>query len=203
VLAGGASLLNAGDASALACGNGFIYTQVSSNPAVVGECTSPVAGNDHFVAVDHDYTPNEFNKSGMVDYVLNSTDLPKKNRFVTAFIDADVDTAAKPWSFKYTKEVFDYTLPVNGNPGVIGPKIGTLNFSNVDGLLTSDGQISILSSGPAIYVKDSWTATGGVQVDVITNTFSAVPGPLPILGAGAAFGFSRKLRSRIKTARTS
>ena len=27
---------------------------------------------------------------------------------------------------------------------------------------------------------------------------SAVPGPLPILGAGAAFGFSRKLRSRIK-----
>jgi hypothetical protein len=29
---------------------------------------------------------------------------------------------------------------------------------------------------------------------------SSVPGPLPILGAGAAFGFSRKLRSRIKAA---
>ena len=28
----------------------------------------------------------------------------------------------------------------------------------------------------------------------------SVPGPLPILGAGAAFGFSRKLRRRINTA---
>lgn len=30
------------------------------------------------------------------------------------------------------------------------------------------------------------------------NDFTGVPGPLPILGAGAAFGFSRKLRRRIK-----
>jgi len=27
-----------------------------------------------------------------------------------------------------------------------------------------------------------------------------VPGPLPLLGAGAAFGFSRRIRSRIKGA---
>jgi hypothetical protein len=27
---------------------------------------------------------------------------------------------------------------------------------------------------------------------------NVVPGPLPILGAGIAFGYSRKLRSRIK-----
>jgi hypothetical protein len=38
----------------------------------------------------------------------------------------------------------------------------------------------------------------------ITNTItqksaSSVPGPLPILGAGLAFGYSRKLRSRIKS----
>jgi hypothetical protein len=31
-----------------------------------------------------------------------------------------------------------------------------------------------------------------------TNTITQTPGPLPILGAGAAFGFSRKLRKRIK-----
>jgi hypothetical protein len=30
------------------------------------------------------------------------------------------------------------------------------------------------------------------------DDFHQVPGPLPILGAGAAFGLSRKLRSRIK-----
>jgi hypothetical protein len=36
----------------------------------------------------------------------------------------------------------------------------------------------------------------------ISNTYTQlqqeVPGPLPILGIGAAFGFSRKLRKRIK-----
>ena len=31
---------------------------------------------------------------------------------------------------------------------------------------------------------------------------SSVPGPLPLFGAAAAFGFSRKLRSRIKVTRT-
>ena len=29
-----------------------------------------------------------------------------------------------------------------------------------------------------------------------------VPGPLPLLGAGAAFGFSRRLRSRIRRSTT-
>ena len=31
------------------------------------------------------------------------------------------------------------------------------------------------------------------------STSSSVPGPLPVLGAAAAFGFSRKLRMRIKS----
>jgi hypothetical protein len=46
------------------------------------------------------------------------------------------------------------------------------------------------------WIKDTWsiTTTGIIQ---IVNTYQT-PGPLPILGAGAAFGFSRKLRSRIK-----
>ncbi|MDM7954171.1 MAG: hypothetical protein QUV07_13285 [Cyanobium sp. CZS 25K] len=47
------------------------------------------------------------------------------------------------------------------------------------------------------------TVTGGVA-QTFTNDLTQriigdpVPGPLPILGAGAAFGFSRKLRRRIK-----
>ena len=37
----------------------------------------------------------------------------------------------------------------------------------------------------------------------ISNTYAQteVPGPLPLLGAGAAFGFSRRIRNRIKGAR--
>jgi len=61
-------------------------------------------------------------------------------------------------------------------------------------------------SGTSITVIDEWDlnpATGNVSA--ISNTFTQrhtdVPGPLPLLGAGAAFGFSRRIRSRIKGAR--
>ena len=54
-----------------------------------------------------------------------------------------------------------------------------------------------------LYIVDSYTVAGSdVGIDKITNTYTQTPGPLPILGAGAAFGFSRKLRSRIKAGRT-
>jgi hypothetical protein len=60
------------------------------------------------------------------------------------------------------------------------------------------GPISGMNS--TIYVKDTITANADGTVDNVINDFRNVPGPLPILGAGAAFGFSRKLRSRIKAA---
>ncbi len=54
-------------------------------------------------------------------------------------------------------------------------------------------------------IADSWTTSKG-EVQIVKNNFvqvpgeappESVPGPLPILGAAAAFGFSRKLRARI------
>jgi hypothetical protein len=38
-------------------------------------------------------------------------------------------------------------------------------------------------------------------MDVFTDTLiqQVVPGPLPILGAAAAFGYSRRLRKRLST----
>jgi len=55
-------------------------------------------------------------------------------------------------------------------------------------------------SGKQIWVKDTWFA--GPGVDNFSNDYQQVPAPLPILGAGAAFGSIRKLRkfsSRLKT----
>lgn len=53
-----------------------------------------------------------------------------------------------------------------------------------------------------IRVTDTWSIASGDSVDNIRNEFTQtgvpkVPGPLPIFGAGMAFGFSRKLRKRI------
>lgn len=57
----------------------------------------------------------------------------------------------------------------------------------------------LMGFGNTIYVTDTYTGTiPSAQISDMTNTFTTVPGPLPVLGAGAAFGFSRKLRKRIK-----
>lgn len=56
-----------------------------------------------------------------------------------------------------------------------------------------------LPAAPTYYFRDTFTTNGGA-IDNMQNTVRT-PGPLPILGAGAAFGFSRKLRGRIKAAR--
>lgn len=68
---------------------------------------------------------------------------------------------------------------------------------------SSGDDLSVFFSAPSVYVEDYWSssASGQVDVDAITNSYQT-PGPLPILGAGAAFGFSRKLRSRIKASRS-
>jgi len=71
-----------------------------------------------------------------------------------------------------------------------------------------DGTLKpLVGFGTTIYVVDTYTSTNGTsQITGITNSFttksqtSEVPGPLPLLGAGAAFGFSRKLRNRVKLA---
>lgn len=75
--------------------------------------------------------------------------------------------------------------------------LATLN--SVDGM--ADGPDPI--SGTSIKVTDTWTlnpATG--TISSISNTYSQVPAPLPLLGVGAAFGSIRKLRkfsTRLKT----
>lgn len=47
---------------------------------------------------------------------------------------------------------------------------------------------------------DSLTSVGGSWTAVSSASATGVPSPMPLLGAAAAFGFSRKLRSRIRLA---
>ena len=81
---------------------------------------------------------------------------------------------------------------INGNP-----TLTSVNGGNVG---------PALITGTTIYVENTFFTTGpnatmGAIVNNYTQTTTQTPGPLPLLGAGAAFGFSRRIRSRIKAAR--
>lgn len=72
---------------------------------------------------------------------------------------------------------------------------------------TSPGGASVIGIFPDDVKTAPFTSTLTVTANSVTQIqdtltqkphTSSVPGPLPLLGAGAAFGFSRKLRRRIK-----
>lgn len=69
-------------------------------------------------------------------------------------------------------------------------------------LTPGTSSIGPLYGGPTTVVNVSHTLNnqGADPMQSWTDTVRQTPGPLPILGAGAAFGFSRKLRNRIKKA---
>ena len=60
--------------------------------------------------------------------------------------------------------------------------------------LGSNFMRGVYASGSSIYVATE----GGLSIAQLPPT--SVPGPLPVAGAAAAFGFSRKLRRRLRAA---
>ena len=103
------------------------------------------------------------------------------------FDTVELDTMHVGSGTKVTKVVQD----------ALGATIASLE--SLDGM--ADGPDPI--SGTFIKVTDTWEinpATGSISS--ISNSFTQVPAPLPLLGVGAAFGSIRKLRkfsTRLKT----
>ena len=89
---------------------------------------------------------------------------------------------------------------------------GTCRTFTTTDTATSAQPSTLTGFGTQIWVTDFYVSTQpspAGQITGLTNTFltqaptpppSGAPGPLPLLGAGAAFGFSRRIRSRIKAA---
>jgi len=90
---------------------------------------------------------------------------------------------------------------------------GTCQTYTSTNTASSTESSTLVGFGTQIWVTDNYQSTlasPSGQITGITNTFattaptpppaSGAPGPLPLLGAGAAFGFSRRIRSRIKAA---
>ncbi|MCT0206721.1 hypothetical protein [Synechococcus sp. CS-1332] len=101
-----------------------------------------------------------------------------------------------------------FITSVSTNPGITPAVIQASSSNIAPGI--NPGNDAFFGPGvtTAIFTQSFVLAglpTGASVVNSLGLTLTqqgpaSVPGPLPILGAGAAFGFSRKLRRRVKQA---
>ena len=161
---------------------------------LVAAALSARAATVHYV-VDVDGTANDF----WGDITVSSLD---------AQIYSSSPTAITATSSQATLSITSPNLTFGGNNSgwyiyndgstskvQINTSNGGLNSSTWQNLISNNsGQYSITYSRMAF---DSVTVGGGNQ-GTVTYSATPVPAPLPILGAVAAFGWSRKLRRRIR-----
>lgn len=101
-----------------------------------------------------------------------------------------------------------FTTQFTSASGIKVALYGAFNEFGIDSSYTAGQPIVSRSTAPGKTLADlgltsasgtlgTWTlASTGDTISV--KVLNPVPGPLPVLGAGAAFGFSRRLRQRIQ-----
>jgi hypothetical protein len=197
LLAGGASLLNAGGAMAVPCITaGTFDLTAPSVPLNQLDATCAIVPGGDINSLAVDYDPGLITGAGSYNYNVATISPPGKPFFDNVDLGVDVN-AIGTYSVSVTKDVYT---------ALGGTLLGSITFTQTGAGSSKTPELDLWPTYELknLYIVDSYTVTGGnAAIDKITNTYnSEVPGPLPILGAGAAFGFSRKLRNRIKAART-
>lgn len=120
----------------------------------------------------------------------------------------NIGTTPTTGNFKYKVDIINPSLFFDtasllwsGQNAAVTKKIYSDAFTNLVQTLSVNGeQKSIPGALTSIWVEDTYTVQPGGYLDNVVNTYTQVPGPLPLVGAGAAFTFSRRLRRRTKKA---
>jgi hypothetical protein len=129
--------------------------------------------------VDVDFNP-DLQANSVLEYIVKiDTSVPH----LPYFQDVTLGSIIGPGNGTVTKDI--YTV-VSGGQGVL-----------IGSILNQGTYTLTPNTYSELYIVDTVNA-GTSTIDAYQNVYRQTPGPLPILGAGAAFGFSRKLRSRIK-----
>ncbi|MCP9931697.1 hypothetical protein KBY82_12990 [Cyanobium sp. AMD-g] len=181
-----ADITTCGIAANLSVGDKIISNIICSGVGAATEIRFDTAG----LIYDFGTTISPPTQSGSISYTIAITD-PLAFEFQAVGLGAGCAFPSELGGCTVTKNVnwsggSTSLVAVNGIPPAsygFGPGVSTLN------------------------IEDVFSAQGQTFVSVVNNSFiqrprqappDAVPGPLPILGAAAAFGVSRKLRARIR-----
>jgi len=183
----------------------------------------PKNGDHIFSGASLSYTGTGFNYQYKVSLLPSSPIGQAFYKYNTSFTDSSTDNSGK-----YRKVLKAYMA--DGTTQITGGTLGTnpalanaavtadtlVIITNPRPLQTvkaviSDGPYNFAAAetGPIVFKATFTRPVNGGRIDVTTDSVTQLinntnipeaPAPLPILGAGAAFGLSRKLRRRIKLA---
>lgn len=107
---------------------------------------------------------------------------------------------ASPWTFRDVQLDATGTSPYSVNKTVYADASFTTLLADLEVPPGPDGPSAGVAPLKQVWVRNIYGVNPTGTLDNFQDTYrqEAVPGPLPIVGAGMAFGFSRRLRRRIK-----
>lgn len=186
---------------------------------------STIRSNDRITCGDKLFTIGSFDVGGNLGSVVFEwvqTDPPPGytgDKFSLNLLFVPSQTGPRTGFFNYTLAItdpayqfanvqLDSTVAVSTNPLSPGDTIVSKDIDGIPMLESINGaQVGpVAFSLPSpISISDTWSVAANDVLTSIKDTYQQqeqhVPGPLPLMGAGMAFGFSRRLRRRLRAKR--
>jgi hypothetical protein len=134
-------------------------------------------------------TGGSFDNSGIFQYSIEVVSSPLLIKSLSFTNGSSLTTPSLP----------NYTWGI----GIAGDVPGGFSYTGTGSSINPNPTLTMASISPnqsKITVTHNYNIGTGAPMQQFTDTIMQTPGPLPILGAGAAFGFSRKMRRRINSA---
>ena len=214
-LGGAGSLLASGSAQAAIVAGNLCWCGSAAGPAGTPECASydPISDAGTQLTIQDKLVNlgllNWGTKAGTLGFQWTPISPPgfEQDQF-SLQLDFNPDSEG-PYTgqFDYQISVLDpnYEFATAELDSIVsGVPVGTTVTKKIFGfadIVSTDGsnETGVPVSGKLLKVQNIWDVKAGSVLNSFGDTYTQdkVPGPLPLLGAGIAFGFSRKLRRRI------
>jgi hypothetical protein len=207
--------LKLGTLAAISAGGLLAGQAQAANPcllsALTGDANACNSSSGDFEVSAVTFTGFTPTATDLLGYTLSGNDLQAQLNFLPGRTAPITGTLVYTLTLKNGRTFDTAQANITGNNGIFSTSTTSLGLPSA--ATSSGGAGSTVSFTPGLTTLTftqafSAAADGSLVLNSLGTIYSTtpgrtdteVPGPLPLLGAGAAFGFSRRLRNRIKVA---